>query len=307
MSRQNKPVHAPVLLDQVVDYLKPQRGGNFLDATIGYGGHAEAILERLHRSGQPYHFWGIDLDGQALQSSQKRLKKYRKQLTLTQSNFRDLVLLTRPVRFDGIALDLGVSSPQLKDRLAGFSFQRLSPLDMRYDRSRSPGKHTLTAWLVVNRWPLARLTQLFRGLGEEPYARSIALTIAKERSRQSIDTTAKLVDLVKQATPPAYRHSRHLHFATNVFRALRMAVNDEINNLQSFLKQLPQLVNPDCQVVIISFHSLEDRLVKNWFSHYQLTGQAQVITKKPIQPSKREISVNPRARSAKLRSIRWLG
>lgn len=305
MLGQNKPFHEPVLLNETIQYLEPKRGGNFLDGTIGYGGHAAAILKKLARSQKPYHYWGLDLDQQALDYVKSRLKIYQKSQTLIHGNFRDVVMLIKKIKFDGILLDLGVSSPQFSDPHRGLSFQFNAPLDMRLDVHAPVGRHTLTAAKIVNYWPLPRLTQLFQTLGEEPYSYQIAKNIVSSRQKQPIETTDQLVEIIRRATPPAYRFSRQMHFATNVFRALRMAVNDELGDLESFLKQLPHLASSGCRIVIISFHSLEDRLVKQHFALYTQNTQAILVTKKPVLVSAKELAQNPRARSAKLRALEW--
>lgn len=342
MAQENKQLpHQPVLATEVINFLKPARGGNFLDGTIGYGGHAAVILKKLSRSQKPHHYWGLDLDQPALEhiwsplrdhdphpsshcdpdvtsgeaisngSTRDRHVARRRRcprddkLTLVQGNFRDVVMLIKKTRFDGILLDLGVSSPQLSDPNRGLSFQFDAPLDMRLNIQAPVGRHTITAAKIINYWSLPRLTQLFQTLGEEPYSYQIAKNIVSRRQKQPIETTDQLVETIRKATPPAYRFGRQIHFATNTFRALRMAVNDELGALESFLKQLPHLANSGCRIVIISFHSLEDRLVKKYFSGYAQNHQAIVLTKKPVLASAKELAQNPRARSAKLRALEW--
>lgn len=305
MDSQNKSPHISVLMQKTIYYLNPTRGGNFLDATLGYGGHAEKILSGLSKSSKQYRFIGLDRDAEALTYAQVRLQDYL-HTTFFHRNFQDAVLLTKPITFDGILLDLGISSPQLDDPSRGFSFIEDGPLDMRMDQTQPLGRRTLTAHTIINQWSQTELTRLFSRLGQQPYARSIARTIVSQRAKKPINTTKELVAIIERSTPPSYRFGKKTHFATNVFRALRMAVNDELETLESFLKQLPHLANYGCRIVIISFHSLEDRLVKHYFKNYADDGKAKMLTKKPIEPTIQEIDDNPRSRSAKLRALEWL-
>lgn len=286
--------HISVLTRETIRFLAPKRGENFIDATLGFGGHAQLILAKITPQGR---LLGIDQDREALAAAKTKLKKYHSSIDFVQANFAEIGLLALKwqKQIDGILFDLGVSSYQLTSDVRGFSFQSDSPLDMRM----SPESQRVSAGDIVNRWPKDRLKKIFQQLGEEPLAGKIASEIVYARKKTPIETTSDLVAVISRAIPAKILLKSKKHFATNVFRALRMAVNDELNCLESALKQSAQILSPGGRLVVISFHSLEDRIVKNFFRDSQTL---EVLTAKPITPSPKEIQENPRSRSAKLRA-----
>ncbi|MFS8970179.1 16S rRNA (cytosine(1402)-N(4))-methyltransferase RsmH [Synechococcus sp. 'PEA 65AY6A-5F PE A'] len=288
--------HESVLTEAVVTYLQPQQGGAFLDVTLGGGGHSLALLQR-----GADRVVGLDRDPTALQAAQARLAAAGipgNRLQLWHLNFADFDLQRHGFRdergqgipFDGIVADLGVSSPQLDCPERGFSFRAEGPLDMRMDPTAD--QETAADW--VNRRPVEDLIDIFVRYGEERFARRIAHHI--ERSRP-LFTTTQLAHVVWQAVPPAARRGR-IHPATRIFQALRIAVNRELEALETLLAQAPNWLKPGGRLAVISFHSLEDRLVK-WA--FRTDPRWQVLTPKPLCPSELEQQRNSRARSAKLR------
>ncbi|MCG3176296.1 MAG: Ribosomal RNA small subunit methyltransferase H [Candidatus Omnitrophica bacterium] len=286
--------HASVLLDEVVAYLRPENGGTYLDGTIGAGGHSEKILEL---GGQKVRVIGLDQDENALEISKKRLEKHGERLVLIRSDYRDLAgALSKAGAkgLDGALLDLGVSSMQLDEPARGFSFKADGPLDMRLGSSGP----TAADWLArADRREIERVLYTY---GEERYGRRIAEAIVRERSIEPIRTTGRLAAIVSSAVPAAYRHGR-IHPATRTFQALRIVVNDELGALKDFLAGVPEHLRPAARVAIISFHSLEDRIVKHAFREWQKQGLGRVLTKKPVVASDAEQDRNARSRSAKLR------
>jgi len=286
--------HIPVLVKEALELLDPQPESVLVDATVGLGGHAQAILARLGPKGR---LIGIDQDEQALQSANKNLKNAAGRMVLVRGNFRDLVQLVQHAgkfkRVDGILFDLGVSSLQLADAPRGFSFLHNAPLDMRMD----PQSGGTTAAEIINRAGFSELVRIFREFGEEPKAEIITKRILEARRKQPIRTTAELVGIIGGS------HRGRIHPATRVFQALRIAVNDELEALREALPQAVELLKPGGRLVVISFHSLEDRIVKNFFKEYTTGGSAQLLTKKAVTPSWEERRSNPRARSAKLRAL----
>ncbi|MDX1978254.1 MAG: 16S rRNA (cytosine(1402)-N(4))-methyltransferase RsmH [Pseudanabaenaceae cyanobacterium bins.68] len=272
--------HTPVLPTELVAALQIKPQGCYLDCTVGGGGHSKLVLEQEDN----IELVAIDQDAQAIAAAQANLRNYPVQFW--QGNFADYQPLTK---FDGIFADLGVSSAQLDLPERGFSFREPAPLDMRMDQSQP-----LTAAEIVNHWAEQDLVQLFFDWGEERFSRRIVRQILAQRP---ILTTTALAQAIAQAVPSSYRHGR-IHPATRVFQALRIAVNQELSALEQLLGLAPQWLNPGGRLVIISFHSLEDRLVKHSFRQHPELG---VITKKPIVAAELEIRQNPRSRSAKLR------
>jgi 16S rRNA (cytosine1402-N4)-methyltransferase len=304
--------HIPVLLKETINYLNPEPNKIFIDGTLGGGGHALEILRKTTPHGR---LIGIDQDKEALEIAAKRLEKYKERVTLVHDNFRNLKTIVNGLgitRVDGILLDLGLSSYQLESVNRGFSFEGNEKLDMRMDK-----RQKLTASDIINSYPEEELIKILRELGEEPYATKIAQAIIKARTDKPIHYTEDLTRIIKTTMPPNYRYSKKTHFATSTFRALRMAVNDELGALKDGLEQIPNLLNPKGRIVIISFHSLEDRLVKNFF-RYESTdcicpasqpicncnhqASLKILTKKPAIPQSSELIENPRSRSAKLRA-----
>ena len=289
--------HIPVLPDLTIKYLAPAENENFIDATCGLGGHSKLILEKTGPNGR---LLAIDQDADALSFAEENLKKFRSRVEFANCNFSELGLVIRKWkvdRVDGILFDLGVSSYQLDNPERGFSFAKDAPLDMRMSQDRQQ----LTAAKIVNKWRLPELVKVLKEFGEEPFASQIARKIVQERLQKPIETTQQLVEVIKKTLPPKYRIGRDTHFATSTFRALRMAVNDELSVLESALKQAVQILSPGGRLVVITFHSLEDRIVKKFLLSQP---NLEVLTKKPLIADENEITSNPRARSAKLRSAR---
>lgn len=277
-------VHLPVLWEEVLAGLQVRPGGHYLDATVGGGGHSRAILAAFPDVGVT----GIDRDESAITAATANLAELgTKRLELWQGNFADYPGENQS--FDGIIADLGVSSPQLDLAERGFSFRHQGPLDMRMDR-----RQLLTAAEIVNSWSEAELADIFYRYGEERLSRRIARQVVQQRPFQ---TAPELAEAIARCVPPKYRYGR-IHPATRCFQALRLAVNDELPSLERFLQRAPHWLKLGGRIGIISFHSLEDRLVKHYFRDCPLL---EVVTKKPIVPQIEEISRNPRARSAKLR------
>lgn len=279
-------LHAPVLLEEVQHWMQLESGGVYVDGTLGHGGHARILLEGSEPDGVVI---GIERDLRNLETARERLKAFGARAQLVHGNYRDLLKILDGRQIDGILLDLGFSSAHVDDPARGFSFQADGPLDMRYDTSSG-----VTAADIVNGWPEAELANLFLMYGEEMAADRIARAIVEHRRRERFVTTTDLAEVVQSVVP---RRGR-LHPATRVFQALRIAVNDELGALQAVLPQTEQALKPGGRLLIITFHSLEDRIVKRYFqSSNVLTAQ----TKKPIEATLSERTQNPRARSAKLR------
>ncbi|HEY9762056.1 MAG TPA: 16S rRNA (cytosine(1402)-N(4))-methyltransferase RsmH [Trichocoleus sp.] len=275
--------HIPVLPQETLAGLEPRAGGHYLDATVGGGGHSRLILE----ADPTIRLTALDQDGSAIAAAQATLAPYADRVTFIRSNFADF----KPgkQRFDGVLADLGVSSAQFDIPDRGFSFRLAAPLDMRMDQRQS-----LTAAEVVNHWEEVELARIIYTYGEERLSRRIARQIVAQRP---FETTTELADAISQCVPGKYRHGR-IHPATRTFQALRIAVNRELEVLERFLELAPTWLNPEGRLAIISFHSLEDRLVKHALKGSPLL---TVVTKKPITATDEEVAQNPRSRSAKLR------
>ncbi|HTL69756.1 MAG TPA: 16S rRNA (cytosine(1402)-N(4))-methyltransferase RsmH [Candidatus Eisenbacteria bacterium] len=289
--------HTSVLAEEVLEWLAPAPGKVIIDGTLGCAGHAALILEKLGPEGR---LIGFDRDPSALEFSRKALQKYGDRVMILKSDFKNIPARLREAGIDGVdgvLLDLGVSSPQLDEAVRGFSFRLDGPLDMRMDPS-SP----LTAAEIVNRYPKKELENIIFEYGEERYARRIAEKIERERSKRRIERTVELAAILLEAVPSHYRHGR-IHAATRTFQALRIAVNAELDSLQEFLDAVPAWLKPGGRAVVISFHSLEDRLVKQAFREMQKRGLGVVLTKKPVTASPAETVSNVRSRSAKLRAF----
>lgn len=313
--------HIPVLCDKIVDFLNPKPDGVYIDGTVGLGGHSATILEIAAPSGRVI---GIDLDVEALTVAESRLHAFGERCSLINGNFAEMdVLLTRHSvhAVDGILLDLGVSSLQLDTPHRGFSFNHTGPLDMRMNPGQglnSAEQTTLTAMQVVNNSPMAVLVDIFKRYGEERFAKRIANRVVQARQQEPITTTTQFAEIVKQAVP---RKTFRIHPATRVFQALRIHVNAELENLVSGLDVAISLLKPGGCLCVITFHSLEDRIVKRCFQTRARTcicppktpicicehkPSVEIVTKRPVLPSRNEIQHNPRARSAKLRAARKL-
>ena len=305
--------HAPALLEEVIEILEPRAQGKYLDGTLGGGGHGEKILERSEPDGE---LLGLDWDDEALAAAEKKLARFGARAILRRANFRDAAAVLREIgweRVNGAVLDLGLSSRHVDEPERGFSFQAEGPLDMRMDR-RQP----LDAATIVNTAPADEIAHILRDYGEEPRARRIAAAIDRERRRARIETTRQLADLVARSAGPK---RGHLHPATKTFQALRIAVNRELENLTAFLENGYDLLEPQGRLAIISFHSLEDRIVKHTFRRWSRSclcpprtpvctcgwsQKVKLLTPRPRIPSEAEIERNPRARSAKLRAVERL-
>lgn len=288
-------VHKPVLLKEVLEYLNPQAGGVFIDATINGGGHASAIAERIGKTGK---LLGIDRDPDLIKS---KFLNYQLQTTnykLVCDTFANITEIAKEHGFtnvNGILFDLGFSSFHIEASGRGFSFLRDEPLDMRYDTSSG-----ISAREVVNTWPEEKLRNILFTLGEERFCRRIARRIAEERDRHPIQTTTHLVEVIRKAVPAPYRRGR-IHFATRTFQALRMCVNEELEHVAKGIAGAIPLLKAGGRIAVISFHSGEDRMVKEKFREEERALRMRRITKKPVCPAAGECTENPRARSAKMR------
>jgi 16S rRNA (cytosine1402-N4)-methyltransferase len=295
--------HLPVLLDEVLEALNCLPGRVYADGTVGGGGHSRGILERSSPTGRVI---GLDWDEEALERARRNLSPFAGRFELRRANYRDcrsvLESLSLP-GVDGILLDLGVSSEQLESRHRGFSFRWEAPLDMRMSQDT-----TTTAQELVRKLPAAELESLLRNFGEERWARRIARNIVRARQKAPLRTTRDLVEVIERSVPPK---RRGIHPATRTFQALRISVNEELNNLKTFLEGAPELLNPGGRLCIISYHSLEDRIVKNRFREWvrgegRRTPPFRLLTPKPVVPSGEEVSRNLRSRSAKMRAVEKL-
>jgi len=288
----SKPAnHTPVMRREVVEFLRPAPGQRFIDATVGLGGHASALLERLVPGG-----WllGLDRDSDALELARKELAPFEGHFELVHGNFRDLAEHARRLGSagaDGVAMDLGMSSFQIEGATRGFSFHSDGDLDMRMDPSQGR-----TAAELLARISAPDLERILREYGEERYARRIARAIVERR--RTLRTARDLAALVESVVPA---RERRLHPATRTFQGIRMAVNDELGALEAALSALPRWLAPGGRVAVISFHSLEDRIVKQTLRAHAAAGNVTLVTRKPLRPSAAEVAANPRSRSARLR------
>ena len=303
-------VHKSVLLHETIDFLNIRPDGVYVDGTLGGGGHAKEVLSRLSEAGR---LIGIDQDGEALKAAAARLGDDTGRVSLIHGNFSNIGEYLKNLSVegaDGIVLDLGVSSYQLDNGSRGFSYMTDAPLDMRMDQSSGS-----TAADIVNEYPKAELIRIFRAYGEEPFSAQIAERIVKRREEKPVETTLELVDLITQAVPAKAR-KRGGHPAKRVFQAIRIEVNDELNVLRDSLDEMILHLNPGGRICVITFHSLEDRIVKEAFRRNEhpcicppefpvcVCGRkptGRVITKHPVLPGDTELQENSRAKSAKLR------
>jgi 16S rRNA (cytosine1402-N4)-methyltransferase len=289
---QLSPNHVPVLLKEAIDFLAVRRGGIYIDATVGLGGHSYEIAKRL---GAPGHLIGLDKDPAALEIAREKLTGDDwPEITLLQRSFAEIAKGNKAATVDGILADIGVSSLQLDDAARGFSFQADGPLDMRMDP-----RGERTAEQVVNHLDERQLADVIYEFGEERRSRRIARAICRSRP---IRSTAHLADVISAAARPMNQAERRIHPATKTFQALRIFVNRELDDLQALLEAAPRILKPGGRVVVISFHSLEDRIVKDAFRDGAQKGYFSVLTKKPVTATELESDRNPRARSAKMRA-----
>jgi 16S rRNA (cytosine1402-N4)-methyltransferase len=291
--------HFPVMAEEAMFWVIQENGRVYLDCTVGYSGHAEKILDA---SGPDSRLIGLDRDVVAITASREKLARFGNRAHLIHGHFVDLkqhLSASGISQVDGILFDLGVSSPQLEEPARGFSFQGDGPLDMRMDQSMIG-----TAADLINRWPEAQLADTIFQFGEERFSRRIARAIVHARARHPLATTKELVSVIEGAVPANYRHGR-IHCATRTFQALRIAVNQELDSLEPALRDAVDVLSPGGRLCVISFHSLEDRIVKHTFR--ALSGKDDpsltVLTKKPQVPTREESERNPRSRSAKLRAV----
>jgi len=289
--------HVPVLLEEVLFWLQPKADGRYVDCTLGTGKTAQGILKR---SDSPTYLLGIDRDPKALEMSRRTLAEYKAVVHLRHGNFsalKEMAVSEGWTKVDGILFDLGVSSPQLTTPERGFSFSGDGPLDMRMDQTQ--GQTAAEFLLFISE---SELEHILREYGEERYARRIARAIVHYRRTQAIQTTGQLSSIIQKSVPPSYRFGR-LHYATRTFQAIRIALNRELEGLPTALRDAVDLLTPGARICAISFHSLEDRIVKQTFRALAAKPEPvlSILTKKPLTPTAHEKQVNPRSRSAKLR------
>lgn len=304
--------HIPVMLREILEALEPRSGQRFVDGTLGRGGHAAALLEQSSPDG---FLLGLDRDQQAIDAVAQRLAPFSGRFELHHANYDRLLEFVAAGSCDAVLLDLGISSPQIDQADRGFSFQNDGPLDMRMDQSQE-----MTAADIVNTWPVEDLSEIFWKLGEERFANRIARAIDERRAAQPFTRTKDLADFVARQVP---RGKQKIHPATRVFQALRMAVNQELESLEAGLEAAFGALKAGGRAAIVTFHSLEDRMVKEWgralARDYDFTGnvdlpefrqprapRARWVSRKPIQPGDAEVRENPRSRSAKLRVLEKL-
>jgi 16S rRNA (cytosine1402-N4)-methyltransferase len=288
--------HIPVLAKETIKILDPKPNENIIDATLGQGGHASLILEKTAPKGQ---LLGVEQDIEAIKVAEKNLKIYGNRVSIVNNNFTEIGLIKRSwdvESIDGILLDLGPNTEQLKSEERGLSFKGNAKLDMRLDKTRQK----LTAADIVNKYSEKEIMEILFA-GEEKFSKAIAKRIVINRKNKDINTTSELVEIIKQAIPPKVRFGSKKHFATGTFRALRMEVNNELENLRQVLPQLTSILSPGGRIAVISFHSLEDRIVKNFFRDKE---DLEILVKKPIIATDQEMTLNPNARSAKLRAAK---
>ena len=302
--------HVSVLLDECIKYLDIKPDGIYVDGTLGLGGHSSEIAKRLGEGGR---LIAIDRDLASIERASARLAPWADRVTIVHGNFRDVAAILDEQgvpAVDGMLFDLGVSSPQLDDGQRGFSYMQDAPLDMRMDPSDN-----VDAWFIVNRWPEEKIARILHDYGGERYATRRAAAIGARRQEKEIETTLGLVDVIKSAMPaPALREKQHP--AKRSFQAIRIAVNDELSAVSQMMETAPDRLKPGGRLCVISFHSLEDRIIKNAI-HERENGctcprEAPVctcgfvqtlrsVTRKPVTPTDEELVLNPRSRSAKLR------
>lgn len=294
--REQQSGHTSVLLAEIVALLAPKAGDTVLDATLGMGGHSKALLAAV----PGITLIGLDADPAAVAAAQERLAAFKAHTALITGNFRDLAALCERAgvtKIDKAVFDLGWNSTQLASG-KGFSFMHDEPLSMSYGEVPASG---FSARDILNTWDEPVLADVLYGYGEERYARRIAKALVARRQKKPFATTLEVAEVVRDAVPPLYRHGR-TNPATRSFQALRIAVNDELGSIEKGLAAAWELLAPGGRMAVITFHSIEDRLVKRLFAEYARAG-GTLLSKKPLVPTKGEIAQNPRARSAKLRGI----
>lgn len=290
--------HIPVLTNQVLALLDPHPDKIFIDCTLGFGGHTEALLAHMHGKGAVY---GIDVDDRNLEKAKERLKNL-KNVHFIRDNFENLEeqglsILEKEGHIDGILFDLGLSSLHIEEPERGFSFQGEGPLDMRFDTRQG-----VTAADIINTYSFEELLSIFRTYGEEKFSYRIAKSIVEYRKNKQFTTTSQLADFINDVVSQGKYFYHKTHPATRIFQALRIAANREIEALEKGLNAAVNVLSKGGRLVVISYHSIEDRLVKNAFRNYKAQGKLKILTKKPIKPQEEEIAANRRSRSARLRA-----
>ncbi|MBM3206208.1 MAG: 16S rRNA (cytosine(1402)-N(4))-methyltransferase RsmH [Candidatus Staskawiczbacteria bacterium] len=298
-------MHIPVLKKEVLEYLNPKTGENFIDCTIGEAGHSSEILERSSPNGK---LLGIDLDKSQVERSNNSLADYKNRIIIVEDSYKNIKQIVEDKKFekvDGILLDAGFSSRHIDDSGRGFSFRKDEPLDMRYSLDND-----LTAEKIVNEYPEEEIEKILKYFGEEKFSRQISKNIVKARQAKRIKSTFELSDIIAGAIP-MFAKNKHrglsiwakAQIGARSFQALRIAVNNELDSLEKFLPDALEVLETGGRLVVISFHSLEDRIVKNFFQENKKLNKLEILTKKPIVATDSEILENPRSRSAKLRAI----
>lgn len=296
-------MHIPVLLRESIQYLDPKPNENFIDATIGNGGHTAELLKYMGPEGK---ILGIDWNKKAIMNLRKKFQKEIKEgrMTLVNDNFANMKLIVQGVHFEkisGVIFDLGMSTEELEESGLGFSFQRDEPLFMTYNEDQA--RKGLNAAQVVNTFKQSTLEDIFRGYGEEKFSRLVAKAIVEYRRKKRILTSRELAGLIQKVMPRYYEHGR-IHPATRVFQALRIYVNDELGNLEKGILEAFEVIEPNGRLVVIAYHSLEDRIVKQTFRNFAKSSEGKLLAAKPITPREVEVTRNPRSRSSKLRAIK---
>ena len=294
-------MHIPVLLKESTECLNPKQGDVILDATINGGGHSEEMLKMIGEKGK---LIGIDQDDEVLNKLKKKWKD-RKNILLARDNFRNLDKVLESLKIEkinGAIFDIGVSSSQIDESGRGFSFQKDEPLLMTMKSRIEPDD--LTAKEIVNIWSEKDLADTIWKYGEERFSRRIAKNIVRRRKAKKFETTMELVDAIRESVPSFYRNGRKINCATRTFQALRIAVNDELGALKEGMEKAWSFLQGGGSLAVVSFHSLEDRIVKNYFKELAAKNEGKIMAKKPIIPTEEEKKANPRSRSAKLRAIK---
>jgi 16S rRNA (cytosine1402-N4)-methyltransferase len=292
-------IHIPVLKKEVIEYLNPKENENFIDCTVGQGGHSFAILEKNRPQGKVL---GIDKEEELIKELSQKIKslELEKRFLIYCGDYVELKEIVKKLNFfpvHGILFDFGMSSWHLEYSKRGFSFKKDEPLLMNYGI-----KSRLTAIDILNRYPEKEIERILREYGQEKFSRRIAKEIVLNRKKRKILTTFQLIEIIKKSVPNWYLHQKR-HFATKSFQALRIAVNDELNKIAMVLPVAFEILEPKGRIVTISFHSLEDKIVKNFFKKLEKEKKAIILTKKPIKPTLQEVKTNPKSRSAKLRAV----
>ncbi|POZ88728.1 MULTISPECIES: 16S rRNA (cytosine(1402)-N(4))-methyltransferase RsmH [Petrotoga] len=297
MVRKYNDFHKSVMVEEILSYLITKKDGIYVDCTAGEGGHIKAILEFTNNKAK---IIGVDVDYEVLEIAEQRLKDFSDNVVLIKSSYKDIDMVLRGLdidKVDGFLMDLGVSTFQLKGENRGFTFTKDEPLDMRMDVQAKKN-----AAYIVNNYSQEELRRIIFEYGEEKrFAHSISKSIIKSRP---INTTQELVNAIRKGLPSSVTHDRRRHFATKTFQALRIEVNEELKNIEETLAKFESFLTTGARVAVISFHSLEDRIVKDFFKNNE---RYDFLTPKPILPTQEEIKYNPRSRSAKLRVAEYVG